>query len=66
MLKVSYVPGVPKKTVQCLILYNSKSTKAISMKYIASYSERKNLDCDILHANLNAILIQPLMFKFEG
>ena len=39
-----YIPGVPKKTVQCLILYNSKTTKAISMKYIATHSERNNLD----------------------
>ena len=60
------LPGVPKKTVQCLILYNSKTTKAISMKYIASYSERNNLDFDILHAYLNAILTVLLMFTFEG
>ena len=60
------IPGVPQKTGQRLVLYNSKTTKVISMQYTASYSETNNLDFDILHANLNAILIALLMFKFEG
>ena len=38
------MPGVPKKTIHCLISCNAKPIKAISIKQKAFHSQRINLD----------------------
>jgi hypothetical protein len=62
--RVSPPPPPPQKnkpqTGNCLISCN---VKAIAMKQRSLHSERTNLDFDIRHLNLHAILTALLMFE---
>ena len=57
------LPGVPKKTIHCLISYDVKPIKAILIKQKAFHSLRINLDFNTSQFIFHAILTKIQVFE---
>jgi hypothetical protein len=60
----TYTAGVWKK-YRCLICYTSQTGQVVSVKRALSNSERPNLNFDIWHEDVRAILNELLRFHFQ-